>query len=77
MRQIDDVYHIHLSAWANRAVKATKLTGTGKSQKEVYIYRKFEDFFDYEAQVNSGKRKHSKTDSKLAKLITKSNQERS
>lgn len=46
--RLDKLYDMHLQAWLQRAVKATKLKG----KKEVPVYEKFEDFFDYDQHLN-------------------------
>lgn len=73
LRQVDMAYQIHMQAWANRAAQATKFEGSGKSQREVYVYKKFEDFFDYEKAINGNSGDKSQARSKVAKLIATAN----
>lgn len=47
-KEIDDLYNMHLSAFLNRNVSATENVGTEKNPKEQYVFKNFEDFFDYE-----------------------------
>ncbi|WP_080875544.1 hypothetical protein [Oceanobacillus timonensis] len=47
-KEIDELHNMHLSAFLNRNVSATKNVGTEKKPKEEYVYENFEDFFDYE-----------------------------
>ena len=46
---VDHQKDLHLLAFLNQAVQATKKVG--KSTK--YIYTKFEDFFDYDAHIKN------------------------
>lgn len=41
-------YVAHRQAFLSREVNATKNVGTSKKPKEEYIFKKFDDFFDYE-----------------------------
>jgi len=45
LKEVDEMYKIHVQAFANHRVKATK----GKKQKPVY--RRFNDFFNYEREI--------------------------
>lgn len=51
LKQIDMDYRNHLQAFLNYAVKAQK--GSGKHAKPAY--RKFKQFFDYEAAIKKAK----------------------
>lgn len=52
LQNLDEVYKIHLQAWTNQQAKATKEVGAGKNKRIVPIYKKFEEFFDYEALLS-------------------------
>lgn len=47
LKQVDDDYRNHLQAFLNFAVKAEKKTGKNKSKP---VYRKFKQFYNYEAE---------------------------
>ena len=47
LARVDKEYDMHLQAWLNHAVKATKEQG----KKQVYVYKNFKDFFDYEKRI--------------------------
>lgn len=51
MQQIDKEYDMHLQAWLNHHVTATKEQGSGKNAKQVPVYKKFDDFFDYKKRL--------------------------
>lgn len=51
LQNLDDLYKIHLQAWTHQQAKATKEVGAGKNKRSVPVYKKFEDFFDYEAAL--------------------------
>lgn len=53
LKQIDMDYRNHLQAFLNFAVKAQK--GSGKHSKPAY--KKFKQFFDYEAALDKVKKK--------------------
>ncbi len=48
LRGIDKEYEVHLQAWANHTVQATRRQG---KDKVVPIYKTFKQFFDYEKYV--------------------------
>ncbi|HEP1259740.1 TPA: hypothetical protein ACQM6A_000853 [Streptococcus pyogenes] len=48
---VDESHKAHKQAWINYQVTATKLVGGKKNKKEVPVYKKFEDFFDYEEEI--------------------------
>ncbi len=48
LKQVDKDRDIHLQAFVNQVAKSTKQVG----KKEVPVYQKFDDFFNYEEQVN-------------------------
>ncbi|WP_079708624.1 hypothetical protein [Paraliobacillus ryukyuensis] len=47
LSRVDRDYEAHLQAWLNHQVKATKEQGN----KQIPIFKKFNDFFDYEKRV--------------------------
>lgn len=51
LAQIDKQYDMHLQAWLNHQVTQTKTEGTGKKQKQIPIYKKFDEFFDYKKRL--------------------------
>jgi hypothetical protein len=57
LKQVDDDYRNHLQAFLNFAVKAEKKSGKNKSKP---VYRKFKQFYNYEAEL----RKVQKTEPK-------------
>lgn len=73
LRKVDQEYDMHLNAWLHRAAGATKMIG----QKEVSAYKKFKDFFDYEARLKEvegpKKKKISNQNKRLAHLAAKAN----
>lgn len=48
---VDESHKAHKQAWINHQVTATKLVGGKKNKKEVPVYKKFKDFFDYEEEI--------------------------
>jgi hypothetical protein len=75
LKQIDKEYDMHLQAWLNNQVKATKEVG----KKYVPIYEKFKDFFDYEERINqvqSKKKKITPDMKRKAKAALMANKER-
>lgn len=71
--RVDREHDMHMEAWLHRAAGATKQVG----QKEVGLYKKFKDFFDYEARVKEieapKKPKLSKEHKRMARLAAKAN----
>lgn len=51
LQNLDELYKIHLQSWTNQQAKATKEIGAGKNKRSVPVFKKFEDFFDYEAAL--------------------------
>lgn len=47
LSQVDKHYEMHLQAWLNHGVTATKEQG----KKQVPVYKTFKEFFDYEKQL--------------------------
>lgn len=69
LKQVDQDYRNHLQAFLNFAVKAEKKSGKNKSKP---VYRKFKQFYNYEAEL----RKVQKTEQKsrfsgIGKLLKK------
>ena len=48
LQQIDEEYVIHLAAWKNQEVQATKKRG----KKSVPVYERFNQFFDYQKRID-------------------------
>ena len=71
LKRVDREYEIHLSAWMNQQVQATKKRG----KKTVPIYKNFSEFFDYEGRVSSiiKPKKEEKELSKLEKIMLQAN----
>ncbi len=68
LKNVDLTYREHLQAWLNFVVKARK----GKQGKPVY--KKFKQFFDYEAAVKEVSNKKGNEKSKfsgIGKLLNK------
>lgn len=76
LKRVDKEYDMHMEAWLHRAAGATKQVG----QKEVGLYKKFKDFFDYEARIKEveapKKPKLSKAQKHMAQLAAKANSAR-
>ena len=49
LKNIDRDYRIHQQAFLNFAVQAQKKSGKNKTKP---VYRKFKQFYDYEAEIN-------------------------
>ncbi|WP_105121761.1 hypothetical protein [Streptococcus suis] len=72
LQSIDTMHNLHQQAWLNRQVKATKKRG----KNEVYVFKKFEDFFDHEKAIEkiTGKMDLDVIqDDKLYNLLKKAN----
>ncbi|MBU8567589.1 hypothetical protein KM914_14290 [Virgibacillus pantothenticus] len=46
-KEIDEEYRLHKLAFLIRNAAATENKGTAKNPKEEYVFKRFEDFFDY------------------------------
>ena len=69
LKQVDDDYRNHLQAYLNFAVKAEKKTGKNKSAP---VYRKFKQFYNYDAEVRKVTKKEQKSRfSGIGKLLKK------
>lgn len=67
LRRVDREYEIHLQAWANWNVQATKKSG---KRKRVPVFRTFKQFFDYEeAEQGILKPQKKKRDSSRSQKI--------
>ncbi len=59
LKEVDRDYRNHLQAFLNFAVKAEKKTGKNKSAP---VYKKFKQFFNYEAEIKKvGKKDNEKS----------------
>lgn len=69
LKEIDKDYRCHLEAFLNFAVKAEKKAGKNKSKP---VYRKFKQFYDYEAEQKKVLNKEQKSRfSGIGKLLRK------
>lgn len=59
LARIDKEHDMHLQAWLNHAVTATK----EQNKKQVPVYKKFKDFYDYE-------KRSKEVEGKKQKVIT-------
>ena len=63
-RMLDERLHEHRQAFLNFAVQAEKKAGKGKTKP---VYRKFQQFFDYDKELrNLRAKKKKKGDSRFA-----------
>lgn len=71
LKQVDAEYEIHLQAWVSHQVKAEKKQG----KKTVPIYKKFNQFFNYEERIDSilKPKKKEKELSNLEKIMLHTN----
>lgn len=76
LERIDKEYDMHLSAWLNHAVTATK----EQNKKQVPVYKKFEDFFNYKKRIEEieGKKQSKITPQmrRMAQIAAKLNEGR-
>lgn len=72
LKKLDDMELIHIQAWKNWQVQATKTQG----KREVSYYQSFDKFFNKKERENEimGIIEHKKTDSKLIDLMKKANE---
>jgi len=68
LKRVDKERDIHMTAFLNHAVTATKQVG----KKQVPVYKTFKDFYDYEKEMNRVLKPYQK-DSKLKQLILQAN----
>lgn len=75
LRQVDYENEIHMQAWANQAVQATKKQG---KNKYVSIYRSYKDFYDYEKNIDEAWNGEKKEDNnnEFFELMRKANARR-
>lgn len=64
-RMIDESYKAHLQAFLNLSVKAERKAGKYKTRP---VYRKFEQFFDYEKEIDRIKNK-KKTEDRIKRYV--------
>lgn len=71
LRLLDEEHLIHKQAWLNRVVKTTEM----RNRKEVYVYGRFKDFFDYEKEYReiTGEIVPTIKDEELSNLLLKAN----
>lgn len=76
LKQIDDEHKMHMQAWINHQVTATKYKG----QKQVPVYKKFTDFYDYEKRIKEvevqRQKRLSPKQRKMIKIAKKVNERR-
>ena len=70
LKQIDKDYRNHLQAFLNFAVKAEKRAGKNKTTP---VYKRFNQFYDYEKELDKAKNKDKKESrfSGIGKLLKK------
>ena len=70
LREIDKEYEIHLQAWANHSVQATRRQGKDKA---VPVYKTFKQFYDYEKYVRGamGVRKNRAQEERLKRIAVR------
>lgn len=69
LRMLDQDLHEHRQAFLNFAVQAEKKAGKGKTRP---VYRKFRQFFDYDAELKKIKNRKKKSRfSGIGKLLRK------
>lgn len=56
LKQIDKEHDMHLQAWLNHGVTATKEQG----KKQVPVYKTFKDFYDYQKRLKEVERPKTK-----------------
>lgn len=68
LRELDEIYRVHLQAWANRNVQAVNKKG------DRYIYDRFDKFFDAAKLENNDPPKWAAPKNKLKQLMLQANQ---
>lgn len=70
LKEIDKEYEIHLQAWTNHTVQATRRQGKNKA---VPVYKTFKQFYDYEKYVRGamGVRKTRAQEERLKKIAVR------
>lgn len=64
LERIDKERDMHMQAWLNQQVKATK----EKGKKQVPIFKNFKEFYDYEKNISDIENHMSKTEDISDKL---------
>ena len=65
LKSIDRQYFAHWSAFLNFSVRAEKKAGKNKTKP---VYRRFEQFFDYEKEINRIKKRDNQKTNMMSKL---------
>lgn len=80
LAQVDSDYNMHLQAWLYHQAAATKNVGTKDKPKQVLVYKKFEDFFNYKKRIEEieGKKQSKITPQmrRMAQIAAKVNEGR-
>ena len=64
LQRVDREYEMHLQAWLNHAVTATKEQG----KKQIPVYKKFTDFYDYEKRIKEVTQKKRKITPQMKRM---------
>lgn len=76
LARVDKEYEMHLQAWLNHVVTATKEQG----KKQVPVYKSFKEFYDYEKELKKVEQSRQSIltphQRRLAKLAAQVNKER-
>ena len=64
LSSVDEQEKMHMQAWLNHAVTATK----EKGKKQVPVYKDFKSFFDYEKQIRNVTGKVKKVNPRVKRL---------
>lgn len=75
LKQVDEELKMHKQAWLNHQVTATKQ----QNKKQVPVFKKFKDFFDYEKELKKVEIKDdkiSKENQRLARIAKMANERR-
>lgn len=78
LKRVDRDRDIAFQAWMNYQVQQKKTSGSKKNPKEEHVFKKFDDFFDYEKQIaeiegNDHNEKLNERQKKLANLAVIAN----
>ncbi|MFD2209374.1 hypothetical protein ACFSMW_06590 [Virgibacillus halophilus] len=75
LSQVDKQHEMHMQAWLNHQVTATKESG----KKQVPVFKKYEDFFNYEKSLKQVEKPKQKSISprmkRMARIAAKLNRE--
>ncbi|MGX9933380.1 hypothetical protein [Virgibacillus sp. Bac332] len=66
LQQIDREYNMHKQAWLNHQVTLTKEQG----KKQVPIYKRFKDFFDYEKYLKELRKPKIRLNNQMKRMAT-------